>query len=83
MAEIQILRVMNTDDDANGGGEILEYVTTVSKLKGTAPIAADTLLLFGVCREAFLEKYSFKYRLFQTKIVLIVFNRTALQVMVK
>lgn len=40
MAKIQILRMMNTDDDdddANGCGEILEYVTlTVSKQKGTA-----------------------------------------------
>ncbi len=44
MAKIQILRVMNTDDDANGGGEILEYVTTVSKQKGTAWVAADRLV---------------------------------------
>lgn len=44
MAKIQILGVMNTDDDANGGGEILEYVTTVSKQKGTAWVAASLLL---------------------------------------
>lgn len=40
MADIQIFRVMNTDDDANGGDEILEYVATVSQQKGTAWIAA-------------------------------------------
>lgn len=43
--------MMNTDDDddANGGGDILEYVTvTVSKQKGTAwPAAEASLLLYG------------------------------------
>lgn len=51
MAKIQILRMMNTDDDdANGGGDILEYVTvTVSKQKGTAWPAAEASLgeLYG------------------------------------
>lgn len=45
MAETQILRVTNTNDDANGGGEILEYVsTTDGKQKGTTWGAADHLV---------------------------------------
>lgn len=44
MAEILILRVINTNDDANREGEIPEYVTTVIKQKGTALGAADSLV---------------------------------------
>lgn len=39
MAKMQTLRVMNTDYDANGGGEM--FVTTFSKQKDTAWVAAE------------------------------------------